>query len=682
MSRTNALCFSLVAVLVVSRPIWSQDDSGRTLSPHFVVHGNGAVTEAFPLKSTHVAATIDGVIADVIVTQTYANEGAGPINARYVFPASTRASVHGMRIRIDDQIVVARIRERRKARVEFEKARVEGKSASLLEQQRPNVFTMDVANILPGDSVEVELHYTELLSPTEGTYEFVYPAVVGPRYSGRTEPRAPVLSRWVENPLRALVEPASSRPSETPATESSRWLRSPLLAGDGSTRGAFDISVTIGAGIPLQEVRSSSHPVDVAYDAGDIARVSLKPAPGSAGDRDFILTYRLAGERIQSGLLLHQGETENFFLLMVQPPERWKAASVAPREYVFILDVSGSMSGFPLDTAKFLISGLIGGLRDTDLFNIVLFAGGSYVMAPESVPATEENVNAAIRMICDHPGGGGTELVPALGRALTLPRREEFSRSIVVITDGYIEADHEVFEIIRANLARTNFFSFGIGSSVNRHLVEGIARAGLGEPFVVTRPEEATEAAEKFRAYVESPLLTDLHVTYDGFDAYDVEPAALPDLFAQRPIILFGKWRGRPQGDITITGNGITEPYSHTFRVQETEPVHGNGALGYLWARTRIARLSDLGLGREDARIESEITALGLGYSLLTKNTSFIAVIEQPRNTRADATDVVQPLPLPRGVSADAGYASGSEPELWILFAMAGLVMLLLRAIR
>lgn len=645
LTRMRLLVLLFVPALL-ARPVLGEEDTPRTLSPYFVVQGGEAATDAFPLKSTHVAVSVSGVIADVLVTQTYANEGTEPLHARYVFPASTRASVHGMRIRIGDQVVVAKIQERRRARTEFETARAEGRSATLLEQQRANVFTMSVANIMPRDRVEVELHYTELLIPTDGIYELVTPGVVGPRYAHRRE-GVPTAGREPGVPY----QPTGSAPPST-----------------------FDISVTLSAGMHLQDITSPSHPVDVAWDTGDVATVRLADGAPFGGDRDFILRYRLAGDQIQSGLLLHQGETENFFLLMVQPPERFRPGQIPPREYVFILDVSGSMDGFPLDTAKLLVSDLIRSLRPVDRFNVLLFAGGSRVMAPESLPATEESIATALRVIETQRGGGGTELIPALNRALSLPRQEGFSRSVVVITDGYVDADREVFELVRRNLGQTNFFSFGIGTSVNRLLVEGIARAGLGEPFVVTGAADAREAADRFRAYIESPLLTGIRVACSGLEIYDVEPPALPDLFAQRPIILFGKWRGRPAGEIQVSGDTVAGEYRHTVRFTGAGAPGANGALRYLWARERVARLSDFGFGRTDPAVESEVTALGLGYSLLTKNTSFVAVLEDLRNARGEARDVDQPLPSPLGVSALAiggEYASGAEPGMWILIGLA-----------
>jgi Ca-activated chloride channel family protein len=264
-------------------------------------------------------------------------------------------------------------------------------------------------------------------------------------------------------------------------------------------------------------------------------------------------------------------------------------------------------------------------------------------------------------------------------KALSLPRNENFCRTVITITDGFIGAEKDVFALIGQNLGMSNFFSFGIGSSVNRYLIEGIAKAGLGEPFVVTKPEEAPEAAERFRKYVGSPVLTDIHAAFNGFEAYDIEPPSLPDLFAQRPLILFGKWRGKPEGGIELTGKGGNKDFAQRFAVAETKPLELNSAIRYLWARSRIARLSDFNIGEENPENRLEVTSLGLTYNLLTPHTSFIAVIETVRNKEGQAKDVDQPLPLPLHVSnlAVGGYGKGPEPEMALLIIMALLVLLL-----
>ena len=628
-------------------------EADKTLSPYFFIEGDNPGEEAFPLRSTKVKATVNGVIADVVVTQIYANGGQKPINARYLFPASTRATVHGFTMTIGDRVVKAKIKEREKARATFERAKRQGKSASLLEQQRPNVFTMSVANIMPGDEVLIELHYTELLTPTEGEYEFVYPTVVGPRYSNQPEGTAPQTDRWIKSPY--LKE------GDVPPT-------------------SFAIDLRLSAGIPLQEVTSPSHQVRVTWKDQSLADIALADPGYYAGDRDFIVRYRLVGKAIQSGLLLYQGKEDNFFLLMVQPPERVEPAQILPREYVFILDVSGSMHGFPLDTAKTVIRKLIGGLRAGDRFNMVLFAGASKLMAPRSVAANQKNIQQALRLIDRQTGGGGTELESALKRAFGLPRDEGMTRTVVVVTDGYIGAEKEAFTLVRKNLATTNLFAFGIGSSVNRYLVEGLAKTGLGEPFVVTRPEEASEAANRFSTYLRSPVLTRVHIRYQGFKAYDVEPHSQPDLFAQRPLMVTGKWRGKATGEIEVSGNTPSGVYSRAFKLDEARPQPSHRALRYLWARTRIAALADYSSEGVSERAEREITQLGLTYGLLTPYTSFVAVLEKRRNKRGAASDVEQPLPLPLGVSqlAVGDYGAAPEPEtLTLALAVAAMLLLL-----
>jgi Ca-activated chloride channel family protein len=346
-----------------------------------------------------------------------------------------------------------------------------------------------------------------------------------------------------------------------------------------------------------------------------------------------------------------------------------------------VVDVSGSMDGFPLNTSKQLLRDLIGQLRPTDFFNVVLFAGGSSVLSPQSLPATQANVSGAIRLLEEQRGGGGTELLAAVKQAMSLPRQAAVSRSVVLVTDGYVSGEQGVFDYIRENLNQCNVFSFGIGSSVNRYLIEGVAKAGMGEPFIVTGESEAAAVAAKFREYIQSPLLTDIRVRPVGFDAYDVHPVGLPDLLAERPLILFGKWRGPAAGRFELSGRTGRGEYRSSLDVSGVEPDEANRALRYLWARSRIAELSDYGSRDVAAEGVREITALGLKYNLLTRYTSFIAVREEVVNPGGSAKNVKQPLPLPLGVSdlaVGAGTEAGSEPELvWLIVASLALALYL-----
>ncbi len=654
-SLKNKICFLVITAVLLLPAAGSADmNEDKTLSPYFLIENGDPSSDQFPLKETNVTTEISGVIAYVKIIQKYKNNGAHPINASYIFPASTRAAVHGMTMKIGEEIIKARINERQEAQKQFDQAKKEGKSASLLKQQRPNVFSMNIANIMPGDHIDIELEYTELLVPTEGIYEFVYPTVVGPRYSEQSEEGAPGSEKWVENPY--------------------------LQNGDENpTR--FHMAVNISTGVPLQDISCRTHVTDIVWDNKSTAKLTLSNSEKYGGNRDFILNYRLSGQQIESGLMLYEGEDEHFFLLMAQPPERIKPADIPPREYIFVVDVSGSMNGFPLNTSKKLLQNLIGSLRPTDAFNVILFAGGSSLMADASIPATKENINRAIRVIDNQEGGGGTRLYSALKKGLDLPKDESFSRTMIIVTDGYISAEKKVFNLISENLNNTNVFSFGIGSGVNRYLIEGLAKAGQGEPFVVTKPGEARKTAERFRRYIESPVLTSIVVDYDGFETYDIEPPGIPDLFAKRPVIVFGKWRGKPEGTIRLTGSGGSGDYVKTFDVSLIRPLETNKALRYLWARTRVSRLSDYHTRVHNTDNKAEITNLGLTYNLLTRYTSFIAVHEVIRNPEAVSKDVTQPLPLPKHVSNLAvGNSTSSvpEPEMVILLIIAGMMITIL----
>ena len=373
---------------------------------------------------------------------------------------------------------------------------------------------------------------------------------------------------------------------------------------------------------------------------------------------------------------------------MVEPPKSVAATAITPRDYIFVVDISGSMHGFPLDTAKVVLRELIGGLRTSDTFNVLLFSGSNKMLSPHSVPATRANIEQALATIQNYSGSGSTELIPALKRVYAEPKQPDVSRTVVVITDGYVTVEREAFELVRKNLSQANVFAFGIGSSVNRGLMEGIARAGMGEPFIITDPIQATEEAARFRRMVESPVLTSVKAKFEGIDVYDVEPAALPDVMGERPVIVFGKWRanadgGAPKGRIVIEGRSANGPYRQELKV-DGAVRQDTAALRSLWARHRIASLSDQETLEGGDSFKQRITDLGLQYSLLTQYTSFIAVDKVVRNVAPQNTvGVNQPVPLPKGVSelAVGGATLGAEvpstPEPETLGAIAVVLSML-----
>lgn len=606
---------------------------GHAEVPYFEVPGGA--TEVLPLKSTSAKVRIAGVIAHVTVSQVYQNRGNQPVEAVYVFPGSTRSAVHAMQMKIGSRTITARIETRDQAQKDYNAAVKKGRTASLLEQQRPNVFEMHVGNIMPGDLVEVEIAYTETLQQREGVYEFVYPTVAGPRY-----------------------HKGSSEGNGGPEWNANPWLKEGELPAY-----TFDLDCSILSGLPLREVRCTSHQVEVDYTDRNSASVKLGNSELHGGNRDFILQYRIGGEGVESGVWLYSDGKENFFMASIQPPARMESEMIPPREYIFIVDVSGSMYGFPLQVSKKLISGLLNGLKPSDQFNILFFSGGSAQFARQSVAATGENISAALRMLDGQQGGGGTELLPALKQALSMKASGNYARTFVIATDGYVTVEKEAFELIRTSLNEASFFSFGIGSSVNRFLIEGLAHAGAGESCIITSEQEATEKAGSFLKYISSPLLTGVNIAFNEFMVDEPEPASVPDLFASRPVVIFGKYRGKPQGSIVLSGKTGKGDYEVRIPLSQAVVSSDNEAIKYLWAREQIQRVDDYAGGYSGVPkdVEERVTGLGLRYNLLTSYTSFVAVDSLIRNDGSPVVTVRQPLPLPEGVSdfAVAQHVSG-----------------------
>jgi len=639
------LCFLLLIFYIFHFNVakaQGETDIDKTLSPYFVVISQHPETDNLPLKETSAKVNIVSVIADVAVKQMYVNNGKNTLEAIYTFPLSTKAAVYAMKMTIGTRTITAKIDEKQKARKDYEKAKSEGKRASLLEQSRPNVFTMNVANIAVNDTIVVELKYTELLVPEKGIYSFVYPTVVGPRYSNQKKPNAGTDDNFVNTPY--------TKQGVMPSYK-------------------FGIDMKINAGIPIQNVTCSSHKMDVSHPDLYTAQVNLDPAEINGGNRDVVVNYSLQGNKIESGLMLYQNGDENFFLMMVQPPKKVLKEDIPPREYVFIVDVSGSMNGYPLTISKKLLRNLILNLNPGDKFNVVLFAGVAGVMSGTSVEANQVNIDRAIKYIDAQNGSGGTELMSALKRAYAIPRIDpELSRSFVIVTDGYIDVEKEAFDFIRKNSDNTNFFSFGVGTSVNRYLIEGMAFMGNGEPGIVTKPEIAEQQAEKFRNYINTPVLTRIKPDYGTFKVYDVEPSASPDMLAERPIVIFGKYKGTPTGTISVKGKAGKKTYKQEFNLANVKPNADFAAIRYLWARQRIKMLdyfssnNEYGNSRTDSTLIKEITRLGLKYNLMTNYTSFIAIDEQFKVDKdGKRVTVKQPVPLPEGVSDFAvGYDAGA----------------------
>ncbi|VXA95670.1 VIT and vWA domain-containing protein [Maribacter litoralis] len=596
-------------------------------SPYLLVASENANIH---LKSSITEVNIAGTIAHVRVTQVYQNKGAEAIEAKYVFPLSTQAAVHKMHMIVDERLVVAKIFEKQEAQKVYDSALEEGKRAAKLDQDRPNVFQMNVGNIMPGDEITLDIYYTEILVPVNGEYQFVAPAVVGPRFTG-------------EN------------------TDNEESFNMPYTAKGIADTFNYDISVRLNAGMIIQNVNSASHHIAVDYPDAKTAEIILSEGNKNPSNRDFILKYNLRGNQIQTGLLMYEGNDENFFAFQMEPNSNVVLDDIPAREYLFIVDVSGSMNGYPLEVSRILMRNLLCGLRMSDTFNVQLFASSSTIFSPTPVEINEQNIEAAIRFLSEGQGGGGTQLLSALKTAYKSPRKDmSVARSMVVITDGYVSVEKEAFELIRNNLDQASVFTFGIGSSVNRYLIEGMAKVSNSESFIATTSEEAAEEAKDFANYIATPLLTRVKIESKGFDMYDLAQKSIPDVFAARSVVVHGKYRGKAEGKIIITGYQGKKRFRQVYNVSDGQLSKQNKALGYLWARKKIADLDDYNnLFNED--VKAEVVALGLKYNLLTNYTSFVAVDEAIVNKDGTLKKVKQPLPMPNNVN---NSAVGAEAEV------------------
>ncbi|MEK7405407.1 MAG: VIT domain-containing protein [Acidobacteriota bacterium] len=612
------------------------------------VDKDGRPRAACPLRHTGVRAEISGFLARVTVTQDFENTSAEKIEAVYTFPLPHQAAVDDMTMLVGNRTVRGKIKRREEARAIYEAARAAGHVASLLDQERPNIFTQSVANIMPGEKVKITISYVEVLKFEDGSYEFSFPMVVGPRYIPG-QPTGRQGSGWAPDTTRV---PDASRitPPVTPQ----------------GTRAGHDISVEVAldAGVPVDSLQSKTHEVFVERPALSRAVVRLKEK-AVIPNKDFILRYDVAGRKIESALLAHRGPRGGFFTLILQPPERVTAEDVTPKELVFVLDTSGSMSGFPIEKAKETMKLALDGLYPRDTFNLITFAGDTRILFPEPVPATPENLRKAQDFLASRAGSGGTEMMKAIRAALDPSDKADHIRIVCFMTDGYVGNDMEIIsEVQRHPNARV--FSFGIGSSVNRFLLSKMAEYGRGEVEFVGLNDDGSAAARRFHERVRSPLLTDISVDWAGLPVTDVYPRRILDMFSAKPVVLTGRYTGPARGAARLRGKAVGRDFAREIRVDlpAAEPRHD--VLATVWARTRIDDLmgqdyAGLQQGRPRTDLREEITQLGLDYRLMTQFTSFVAVEEMIVTDGGQPRRVEVPVEMPEGVSYEGVFGERRE---------------------
>jgi len=659
MIASHAAQIALIAAIagMLGPPVWAKT-GGLTEGRLDAFDRQGKALGSCPLKHTDVTADVAGFVARVTVRQQFHNPFAEKIEAIYAFPLSQDAAVDRMTMKVGDRVIQGEIKERGEARRIYEAAKAEGKVAGLLDQERPNIFTQSVANIEPGEQVDITISYSETLDWEAGLYHFDFPMVVGPRYipGGGSAP--------------APMTPGRPTPQVPDADRIT-----PPVTPEG-TRAGHDISITVNldAGLPIRHLESRQHEVTVEHPDADKRRAVVKLKDrATIPNKDFVLVYQTASDRIEDTVLAHTDERGKFFTLVLQPPKRVRRELIVPKELVFVIDKSGSMRGFPIETAKEAMRLCIEGLHENDTFNLMTFCGGVGFCFEKPVPNTDENRRRALDYLASLEGSGGTEMMKAIHACLAGQDDPERLRVVSFMTDGYVGGDMAIVDAVRQNAGTARVFSFGIGKSVNRFLLDGIARAGRGEVHYILNPQQAAGAGERFYERVRTPVLTDVEIDFGDLpvEVDEVYPSGIPDLFSSTPVVIKGRYTRGARGTLTLRGTTGEGPFEREIDVKLPGEQPEDDVLASLWARAKVEHLMDRDLagmqrGKPDPAIKEEILGLGLRYQLLTQYTSFVAV-EHLRITEGDASRTVAvPVEMPEGVSYEGvfGPAAGQMPAL------------------
>jgi Ca-activated chloride channel family protein len=613
-----------------------------------IVDPSGKPKAACPLKHTDVKAEISGFLSRVVVTQEFENPFTEKIEAVYTFPLPQNAAVDDMTMIVGDRTVRGKILRREEAQAVYEAAKSNGQTASLLDQDRPNIFTQSVANILPGEQIKITISYVETLKYEDGAYEFVFPMVVGPRYvpgsatGAKGNGFAPDTDRV----------PDASRITPQPAPE--------------GMRAGHDISfdLTLDAGVTIDALSAKTHEVDVERPDDHRAHIRLKDL-ATIPNKDFILRYDVAGKKMQDALLTHHGDKGGFFTLILQPPERVTAEDVMPKELVFVLDTSGSMSGFPIEKAKETMKLALDNLYPSDTFNLITFSGDEHILFPEPVPATKENLRKAQEFLESRKGGGGTEMMKAIKASMDPSDSQDHVRIVCFMTDGYVGNDMEIIGEVQKH-PNARVFAFGIGSSVNRFLLDNMAKYGRGEVEYVGLNDDGSAAARRFHERVRNPLLTDISIDWNGLPVADVYPKSIPDMFSAKPVILTGRYMASGRALIKLKGKMSGRDFVREISVDFSESQTQHDVLATLWARTKVDDLmsqdfngAQQGTMRDD--VKQAITQLGLDYRLMTQFTSFVAVEEMIVTDGGQPRRIDVPVEVPEGVNRGAVFGQEAK---------------------
>jgi len=626
--------------------------------------------ESVPLIHTDVTFDVRGLAAAATVTQQYVNSGTEPIEAVYVFPLPHDAAVYDMEIRIGNRLIRSVIREREEAKRVYESAKSEGKRAALMEEERPNIFTASVANLMPGDHIDVRLRYVEPLPWEEGRIRLVFPMVVGPRYIPGTQ---------------AVGHDGTGWALDTAAVSDASRITPPVRNPDSRPGHDISLSIDLDSAFEFGAINSVSHAITVRRLPDGRQHVELASGTTIA-NRDFVLEVRQAeSKQPETALFLspEPGSSETYFLLSAFPPTVQPTKRM-PVEMLYLIDISGSMAGTSITQAREALLQALDRLGPKDRFGIIAFNNDFYDFASEPLTATTENLAAARRFVQHLEAGGGTEMLPALLHLMRKPETSGYLRHIILLTDGDLGNEEQIFAALRLHLGGARLYTVAIGSAPNFFLASKMAQFGRGTFTHIADIGEIREQMESLLETIESPVLTDVKLSFEGVEVAEVYPQRPPDLFLRRPLQLYGRISRGHTGRVHLTARAGDQPYEASFTFDASTASFHPG-ITTLWARQRVEDLMDRWrLSDEDSRpgIRSTLIAHAIRYRLVTRFTSLVAVEEVVANTSGASTTVAVPTELPAGMQMDkvfgapaTGTADAFLEALGLALSLLGLVL-------
>lgn len=598
-----------------------------------------------PLKHTYVVAEISGFVSHVTVKQIFENPFKEKIEAIYTFPLSANGAVYEMFMKIGNKTVRGEIKRREEARRIYEEARDQGKVASLLDQERPNIFTQSVANIVPGAQVEITIKYVELIPYTDGKFTFSFPMVVGPRFM----------------PGEAIGHEGTGWAPDTTKVPDASKISPPVTPPNTRAGHDIDLTVTIDAGMVIQDITSKLHDVNITKSNGNQkAGVSLKNKQ-TIPNKDFVLEYAVAQDDVKSGFLVHKDGDTGYLTLMLIPPKKVKPEQVAPKEMIFVIDRSGSQSGLPIEKAKETMNYILKNMNPEDTFNVIDFSNQVHVMFETPQKNTPEIVKKAGEYIATLTGNGGTWMAPAVEKACSTQADANRLRIVTFMTDGYVGNDFEIIDLVKKLRGNSRWFPFGTGNSVNRFLLDNMARMGGGEVEYILLNDPGEEVAKKFYSRISTPVLTDIKVDFGGLAVEEVFPKEVSDLWDQKPLYYKAKYTKAGKGVITLKGFYGGKPYEQKLEVTLPETETANKALSPVWARAKVDMLMDQNLtgaqnGTIDNELKEDIVKVALEHRIMTQYTSFVAVEETVITEGGKPKTITVPVEMPEGVSYEGVF--------------------------